>query len=418
MTKRKPTPHAWEVAEHATLSVIQDIAILTAAGLGVEQVVDGVYNAVSRLMDTTNFYIALYDEIKQEIFFCIDVTEGQRVDRGADVRRAFGQGLTEYIITSRAPLLLEAHIEETCAQLGIELKGKVGAVSWLGIPLMIGERVIGVMTVQSYTTPGMYGERERDLLMIVANLAAAALENARLATEQARRFQEMIVLDEIGQSLAATRSLEEVFQTAHAQLSRLFDASNFYIALVDEARGVWMTSYDIENDKRLPVYTYPLDKGLTGHIVAQRRSLLFRSAAELQAYTAQLDVRYVGGIANSWLGTPLFVLNHIVGVLALESYSDAFLFTEHDQALIQAFAIPVANAIYNAQLFERLQQQALQEQHARTITESILAAADTEAVLRIAAEELGLLLGATKAIVRLGTREQLLSAAQAADFAE
>lgn len=394
------------------LSVIQDMAALTAAGLGIDGVVEGVYRAVSRLMDTTNLYIALYDELKQELFFCLDITEGQRVERGERTYRKLSGGLTEYVIQTRAPLLLADGVMDHMVELGVRILGVSGAKSWLGVPLMIGDRVIGVMTVQSYTTQNLFGEQERDLLMTVANQAAAALENARLSAQQARRIQEMTVLNEVGQALAATRDLEDVFQTAHTQLGRLFDASSFYIALVDEERGLWISAFDIQNGERLPSQEYPLDEGLTGYIIQERRSLLFRNPEEEIAFCREHGFEHVGQQANSWMGTPLMALNRVVGVLAIESYTEAYAFDEHDQALIQAFAIPVANAVQNAQLFEQLQRQALQEQQVRTLTERIIGAADTQAVLRIVTEELGRLLGAKTAVVQLGTQAQLLSALQ------
>lgn len=394
------------------LSVIQEMAALTAAGLGMEEVVEGVYRAVSRLMDTTNFYIALYDELKQELFFCLDVTEGQRVERGPRTYRKMSGGLTEYVIQTRAPLLLEESSMERITELGVRILGITGAKSWLGVPLMIGDRVIGVMTVQSYTTPGLYGERERDLLMTVANQAAAALENARLSAQQARRMQEMLVLNEIGQALAVTHDLEEVFHTAHMQLGRLFDVSSFYIAVVDEERGIWSSAFDVQEGERLVGREYPLNEGLTGYMIRERRSLLFRTAEEELAFCREHGFEHLGQQANSWLGTPLIALNQVVGVLAIESYTQSYVFDEHDLALIQAVAVPVANAIYNARLFEQLQQQALQEQRVRVITEQIIGAADIQAVLRIVTEEVGRLMGATTAVTRLGTREQLAALAQ------
>ncbi len=411
------SPRPTETTASTALSVIQDMAALTAAGLGMEGVVEGVYRAVSRLMDTTNLYIALYDELKQELFFCLDITEGQRIERGERTYRKLSGGLTEYVIQTRAPLLLEDGAMDRMVELGVRILGVSGAKSWLGVPLMIGDRVTGVMTVQSYTTPNMFGEQERDLLMTVANQAAAALENARLSAQQARRIQEMTVLNEVGQALAATRDLEEVFQTAHTQLGRLFDASSFYIALVDEERGVWSSAFDIQHGERLPSQEFPFDEGLTGYIIQERRSLLFRNPEEEVAFCREHGFEHLGQQANSWMGTPLLALNRVVGVLAIENYTEAYAFDEHAQALIQAFAIPVANAVYNAQLFQRLQKQALQEQRVRTLTERIIGAADTQAVLRIVTEELGRLLDAKTVVMRLGTQAQLLSALQNTDGA-
>lgn len=396
-----------QTVDALALSVIQELAALTASGLDIEGVVNGVYHAVSRLMDTTNFYIALYEEPRQELFFCLDVTEGQRVDRGANVRRPFGAGLTEYVITSRAPLLIEENLTAVRERLGIASVGKEGAQSWLGVPLMIGERVIGVMTVQSYTTPRLFGPRERDLLMTVANQAAVALENARLTEQQARRLQELAVLNEAGLALAAARNVEEVFHIAHTQLERLFDASSFYIALADTTRGVWISAFDMQGGQRLPAEEYTLNEGLTGYIIRTRETLHFNTAEEMLQFCHKHGFMYLGPRAHSWLATPLLARDRVIGVLGLENYREPFAFDEHAHTLIETFAISVANALQNVQWFEQLQQQALQEQQVRAITERILAAPDTQAIVRVTLEGLRELLEASTAVLQLGTREQL-----------
>jgi len=142
------------------------------------------------LMDTTNFYIALYDEERDEVSFPI-YAEGDQI-RTAGSRRA-GHGMTEYIIHSRQPLLLEDNVVERQAALGIESIG-TASQSWLGVPMMVGDRVVGVAAVQSYTTPRVYDERDRDLLSAIASQTAVVIENARLLQEaQTRAVRERTV---------------------------------------------------------------------------------------------------------------------------------------------------------------------------------------------------------------------------------
>jgi GAF domain-containing protein len=83
-------------------------------------------------------------------------------------------------------------------------------------------------------------------------------------------------------------------------------------------------------------------------------------------------------------------------------------FDEHDIWLAELFAAQSAVALENTRLFEATQARAEREQRVRTITERIRQGRDTEAIMRIALEELGWMLGASTSTARLGTREQLL----------
>ncbi len=387
------------------LLVLQEMATMVAAGLGVDDVLEGVYKHVSRLMDTTNFYIALYDAERRELFFRLEFSNDVRL---ATHVRQMGAGLTEHVITTGQPLLISEDIPGRRMALGLEALGKVGALSWLGVPMLIGGRVIGVITVQTYTTPRLFGERERDVLLAVANQAAVAIENARLIEQRDKQLVEMTILNQIGQSLSAARGLEEVLEIAYTQLGQLFDTSGFYIATYEPERDAWTLAFDVAHGERQPVRQLEMGRGLTTYIIRARAPLLFRTAQEYLDFIESEGLEHVGELAASWMGVPLIAANVVVGVMGIESYTQEYLYTAHDVMLFSAFAAQVANAVQNARLFASLQRVADEEHYVRDVTTRITQAADTEAILRIALEELRQHLGAMQAIARLGTREQLL----------
>jgi len=166
----------------ATEALARERAVLTELGraltsqLDVDQVLEETYRQTSHLIDTTNFYVGLYDPEKAEISFPLQVSESQ-IDLEITVIKA-DQGLAGYMVRNRTGLLFEDNVRAQQEALGITMVGEE-ALSWLGVPLMIGDEVLGVMAVQSHTTPRLYGEHERELLTAIANQVAIALQNAR-----------------------------------------------------------------------------------------------------------------------------------------------------------------------------------------------------------------------------------------------
>jgi GAF domain-containing protein len=206
------------------LAVLNEMSRTLTAILDVDTTIESIYHYTSRLMDTTNFYVALYDPQQDEVSFPL-YAEGERTRR-VGPRRA-GKGLTEYVIRTREPLLIEENVSARTEELGCDLVGQE-AQSWLGVPMTIGERVIGVVAVQSYTTARLYDKNDHDLLSAVASQAAIAIENARLFEQaQARAEREQLVrtitdkvrqgtdreaimritLQELGQMLGASKSV-------------------------------------------------------------------------------------------------------------------------------------------------------------------------------------------------------------------
>jgi GAF domain-containing protein len=111
---------------------------------------------------------------------------------------------------------------------------------------------------------------------------------------------------------------------------------------------------------------------------------------------------------RSQMALPLIVRGQVIGAMTVQSVQEAA-FSDEDIAVLQTMADQLAVAIENARLFEQAQTRAERERLVRTITNRVHQGTDTEAIMRITLQELGQILGSSQSIMRLGTREQLLS---------
>jgi hypothetical protein len=134
-----------------------------------------IHEIVGELMPAKNFYIALYDHATQLLSFPYFVDE---VDTDFPPK-PLGKGLTEYVLRTGQPLLVtpEGHAE-------LERRGEVEligppSIDWVGVPLKIGDRTIGVLAAQTYAPGVRYGEREKHILQFVSTQIAMAIERKR-----------------------------------------------------------------------------------------------------------------------------------------------------------------------------------------------------------------------------------------------
>jgi PAS domain S-box-containing protein len=146
-----------------------------------------IHAIVGKLMPAGNFYIALHDPASDLISFPYFVDE---VDPVPEPKRP-GRGLTEVVLRTGEPLLASPEVFEALVRRDeVDLIG-APSIDWLGVPLKTGDRTIGALVVQSYTEGVRYGERERDLLMLVSAHVAQVIERTR-AQEQLRATEQRL----------------------------------------------------------------------------------------------------------------------------------------------------------------------------------------------------------------------------------
>jgi GAF domain-containing protein len=212
------------------LAVLNELGQTLPTCLSVDSVLDEAYRAASRLLDARSFYVTLYDAEAGQVTFPLRIV-GEKVERPYSIRPVGRGGLTDYLLDTRRSLLLGDNLPERLEALGIEAVSLVpgkSALSWLGVPLMMGDRVLGTVVVLSYEMPGVYDEHDQELLTAVANQVAIALENVRLLeqararaererlvrtiTDRVRRGMDRdailrITLQEVGQMLGASKGV-------------------------------------------------------------------------------------------------------------------------------------------------------------------------------------------------------------------
>jgi NtrC-family two-component system sensor histidine kinase KinB len=212
------------------LDSLQAVGQALSASLEQDAILSAVYIQVSQLMPARNFYVALYDPETDEVSFPLAVEDKQRVHWRS---RRTGNGLTEYVLQTRAPLLMRGDINATLRELGLAQIGKPAA-SWLGVPILAGPDPLGVIAVQSYSAPNVYDVSHQEVLITIAAQAAVALQNARLyaLTDEAlaRRVEELIsilrtthegilLLDTDWRIVAANRALADFLGMAQVELA-------------------------------------------------------------------------------------------------------------------------------------------------------------------------------------------------------
>ncbi|MFQ5605919.1 MAG: response regulator, partial [bacterium] len=173
-------------------SVLFEISEANSLSNNLKELLNLIHYQLGELIDTTNFYVALYDEKEGSYTFpyCVDECEAEDDCSSQQLEKS----LTDYVRRSGAPLLANKAVHDELVQKGeVEFIGLPSAI-WLGVPLKTARGVIGVVVVQSYSDANLYSEKDQELLSYVSGHIAMAIDRKRAEEElkQALDWQETI----------------------------------------------------------------------------------------------------------------------------------------------------------------------------------------------------------------------------------
>jgi PAS domain S-box-containing protein len=171
------------------LGTVNSVGQALATQLELAALIDLVGERVRETFAADIAYVALHDEDAGQIDFVYYYEAGER---GSQPPLRYGEGLTSQILETREPLLLIREEQyEGLASVGTPSK------SYVGVPIMAGDKAIGVLSVQSTTESGRFAEPDVRLLATIASNVGVAIQNARLFAEIERQREHFESLVEI-----------------------------------------------------------------------------------------------------------------------------------------------------------------------------------------------------------------------------
>jgi PAS domain S-box-containing protein len=165
--------------------VISEILEAANSEKNIEELFRFIHNCIKKLMKADNFYIAYYKRDTDLLTFPYFVDEA---DTDSSSKK-LGKGLTEYVLRTGKSELVDIPKDEELRRSGeIELIGPQSEI-WLGVPIKIKDKTIGVMVVQDYNDAATYGVEEQKILDVISYPISRAIERKLVEEER----EEMIV---------------------------------------------------------------------------------------------------------------------------------------------------------------------------------------------------------------------------------
>ena len=339
----------------AELAVVNEIGQALAAQLNFDAVIELVGERLRGIFAADSMFIALLDEEAGVIHFPYGIEAGERYAGDLLDPIPLGSGVSSIVVRTRKPLRFGS--SEAGEALGAIAGGATVTQSWLGIPILVADRAIGLVALES-TRRDAFDEADERLLGTVVSSLGVALENARLFAETRRllaetdqRAAELAIITSVQEGLAQQLDMQAMYDLVGDKIQVIFDAQVVDIAIYEPATKDITFTYGIERGQYLERMTIPLI-GPRRHVVETRAPLLINENAAERVVELGQPGAIQGEMAKSALWAPLIVADDVKGIISLQNLDREMAFADSDVRLLTTIAASLSVALENARLFD------------------------------------------------------------------
>src|SRR6266403_4435680 len=298
---------------------------------------------VRKVIDYEIFAILLLNEKAQDLRIRFQVGYAREVAERVKIK--IGEG-----VTGLAARLGEAILVDDVSKHPEYISAAPDVRSELAIPLIVKNKVIGVLNLENHEA-GRFTEEHKRLLTLIGSRMAVGIENARLYTRTTKQARTLVLLNEIARELTSILNLDQLLKRIAELLSRLIDYQMFSILLVDPSGEKLQHRFSLRFQENIHLkHDIPIGEGVVGYAVQQKEVVLVSDVTK--------DSHYIllNPETRSELAAPLIYKDKVIGVLDLEHTRRGF-FTDDHKRTMTTLAAQVASAIENARWDEEVARQ-------------------------------------------------------------
>ena len=338
----------------AELAVINSVQEGLAKEMDIQAIYELVGEKMREIFNAQVIDIVTYDPQKNLIEDQYSYEKGDRTMLGP--RQP--SGFRNHVIRTGKVLVHNENVERAMREFGNEVLIGETPKSLVYAPMIAGEQVKGVISLQNLDQEHAFSEGDISLLSTLVNSMTVALQNARLFDETSRllketeqRTAELAVINSVQEGLARELDIQSIYDLVGDRIRDLFNAQAVVIATLDIDKGMENFKYVIENGTRFQSEPRPLDK-LRQHLIRTRQKIVINKNFE-EAF-ANFGMKVMPGteLPQSAVYVPLIIGDKITSYVSLQNVDHENAFSEADVRLLETLANSMSVALENARLFD------------------------------------------------------------------
>lgn len=338
------------------LETVAQVGTIVSTTLEVESLLQTVVDLTKSSFNLYHAHVYLLDESQQNLILTAGAGDvgRQLVGEGWNISRDKEHSLVALAVRTREGVVandVQAEPDFLANPLLPDTRSE------LAVPLIVGDKVLGVLDVQSDRL-NHFTETDVRIQLTLANQIAVALENARLFEQQrttAAKLEEqahrLAVLNELSAELAATQTLDDIFSVAAIKAREIIDCDSVTIATLTETSDA-VQFVGLEDDKLIELMTCPIEETAVGQVIKTNRLENYADLGDLEWQDTNQLLKQ--GFTSA-LVMPLLTTDGVIGTFNVANKID-HPFSQSDESLTRQLGVILSSVIDSRRLVEEMRQ--------------------------------------------------------------
>ena len=339
----------------AELAIINSVQQGLASKLEMQSIYDLVGEKIRELFNAQVIDIVSYDKLSSTIEDRYTYEKGDRTLLGPRPLKGFRR----YVITTAKPLVINKDVESERPKYDNTVLVGEAAKSLVMVPMVAGNEVTGVVSLQNLDKENAFSESDVNLLITLSSSMSVALESAkrfdetkRLLKETEQRTAELAVINSVQEGLAKELDMKGIYEMVGDRLSSLFpDSQTLVIRTFDHELGLEHWQYAKEKGERQHVAARPFNWNSKQLIITKKPLNIEKNYVDIAKKYGGTGVTQ-GQPPKSAVFVPMIVGDIVKGSVSLQNVDQENAFTDADMRLLTTITNSMSVALENARLFE------------------------------------------------------------------
>ena len=359
--------------------LLSEIGQQITSTLNFDEIFTTLHTYVDKVMDADCFGVRIYNPQKNTIEYKYGIEKGKKYPAGISVSMDDIDNFSVWCVHHKKEIFINDNLNEY-KKYTSQIRVVSGDLphSLIFFPMMVGEKVLGVITVQSFQKFA-YTEYHLDIIKTLASYTAIALDNASLyetmeekvnertlalvkqKEEIEKTYENTRLLGQIGKDITSTLSIQEIVSKVYDNINTLMDASVFAIGIYDEEKNLLEFSGTMEKGNKLDDFSYGMtDDTLSVWAFKEEKEVFINDYnLEHNNYVKSDYSAIQGEDTESMIFIPIYGKNKKLGVISVQSFN-INAYSDYHLNILRTLAVHIGIGLDNASLYENMEDRVIQ----------------------------------------------------------